>query len=459
MKKIILALALLSLYSCANIQSLEGGDKDITPPKLKNITLADTHFNQKEIVLEFDEYIQLNDPDKTIKLYPEHSKLKCSVAKKKILIKLDTLLQANTTYFLHIDKGIKDVNEGNTFSYQKLFSTGSDIDTGKIILQIDNINEYKNLKAAILINQASDSLRNFDYLYTLNVNAGKIEFQGLKTNSNYYAWVYSDKDLNNKPDWYQPIAFTGRIKPDTSLKLHIHEWINKLNITRAVTDGSYIKIHYSKNKYYYLLLKQIINFKLDNLIYATEDSALLETFETNLRTDTIRSIDPYSELHGLISSSIRIIKGRETIIEYIEPYFYSAEEKNLKPKFVKRIYKNKPDSIFLYVPRIDEMDTLDISKYPLIESDQLSLLTIQLIDTSQKTDIYIKKDEKIIRVIHEINSAELFLDPGTYTVEIYESENEVKLNPFKQVDGPKKLYSKTLILKASWEENMQVKLE
>jgi uncharacterized protein (DUF2141 family) len=130
-------LIILSLICCAKRSTPTGGAKDSIPPVLTNAfpKLNTTFFDEKEIKLIFDEYVQLNDIKKQLiispplknggyKIYPS------SGASKKLTLSLiDTLLES-TTYTFNFGEGIADYNEGNKMSYfTYTFSTGAEIDS------------------------------------------------------------------------------------------------------------------------------------------------------------------------------------------------------------------------------------------------------------------------------------------------------------------------------------------
>ena len=65
LNKILLALCLLILFSCASVKAPQGGPLDSDPPKLKSTTPAIlTNLNQgQQITLSFNEFIKEDMPD------------------------------------------------------------------------------------------------------------------------------------------------------------------------------------------------------------------------------------------------------------------------------------------------------------------------------------------------------------------------------------------------------------
>jgi len=130
---------LILLSACARIGRPTGGDKDTTPPRLlKSIPdTKTTNFNGKEIVLYFDEYVQIKNPTKNLLISPPLQQspviVPAGIASKSFKIKFQDSLQPNTTYLINFGNSIVDFNEGNKLpNLQLVFSTGSVIDSLKL---------------------------------------------------------------------------------------------------------------------------------------------------------------------------------------------------------------------------------------------------------------------------------------------------------------------------------------
>jgi hypothetical protein len=133
---LISAFTLISFIGgtgCANIIPPTGGPRDSIPPRLVSVSPHDsaTNFKTKTIVFNFDEYVELDNPQQNVLISPT-PKLNPIIERRlrTVTIKIKDTLQANTTYFFDFGKAIKDVNEGNIlkhFSY--VFSTGPNLDS------------------------------------------------------------------------------------------------------------------------------------------------------------------------------------------------------------------------------------------------------------------------------------------------------------------------------------------
>ncbi len=129
------AVVSLGIFTgCANIVPPTGGKKDVTPPKLVELSPKDSLLNTRvtKINIEFDEFISLNEPGKEIQVSPVLPVPVVTVVNgKKLTLKIpDSLLKENTTYRVNFGNSIKDLNEGNVFkNLNYIFSTGSYFDS------------------------------------------------------------------------------------------------------------------------------------------------------------------------------------------------------------------------------------------------------------------------------------------------------------------------------------------
>ena len=134
MKKIVVfCLLLLSLAGCAKIVLPTGGPKDTTPPVVTKEVPANrsTLFNSKSIKISFNEFVVLNNPNKTVIVSPPFAEApELEIVNKSVVIHLPDSLRANTTYSIALAETIKDYTEGNPISiYEYTFSTGNNIDS------------------------------------------------------------------------------------------------------------------------------------------------------------------------------------------------------------------------------------------------------------------------------------------------------------------------------------------
>ena len=88
MREALVAGSILLLFGCAQQVAPTGGPKDETPPKILSEEPANlsTEFTSNEIVISFDEFIQLKSPAEQVVISPPMMKSPTYQLKKKSLV-------------------------------------------------------------------------------------------------------------------------------------------------------------------------------------------------------------------------------------------------------------------------------------------------------------------------------------------------------------------------------------
>ena len=111
--KYILPIILL-LFSCASVQQLDGGDKDITPPQVQSVFPDSASLNVKSKIISFtfDEYISTTKTNELLIISPSQ-KINPTIESKgkKLIITLNDSLLPNTTYTIQFNRSVIDINE------------------------------------------------------------------------------------------------------------------------------------------------------------------------------------------------------------------------------------------------------------------------------------------------------------------------------------------------------------
>lgn len=135
---IFFALVLLAsfFHQCGQPLPPMGGKKDSIPPMMIKAVPADsgTNANAKTIVLEFNEYIQLQNIQQQLIVSPVPLiQPQIEGRLKTVTIKLKDTLRPNTTYSFGFGDALQDINENNPLrNFTYVFSTGPTIDSGKL---------------------------------------------------------------------------------------------------------------------------------------------------------------------------------------------------------------------------------------------------------------------------------------------------------------------------------------
>jgi len=132
----LVAMALVQMGGCANIVPPSGGPRDSIPPYAVYAKPKDSSTNiaPKEILISFNEYITTNALQEQLIVSPNIKNNPLIDQRLNMLrVRLSDSLNSNTTYSFQFGNAIRDVNENNIVqNYTYVFSTGSQIDTGKL---------------------------------------------------------------------------------------------------------------------------------------------------------------------------------------------------------------------------------------------------------------------------------------------------------------------------------------
>lgn len=192
------------LYNCANQAILQGGPKDVTPPKidsLKSTPNFQTNFRPNQIKLYFDEYISFKNQSQVMISPPVKKNPTYSQNGKHIIVefpKEDTLFD-NTTYNINFSNTIVDLNENNPFNnFSFIFSTGDKIDSlslkGKVLDAFDKKPEKDIF--VMLYDKSEDSIvvKSRPYYFAISASDGSFKINNIKKGS--YK-IFALKDQNN----------------------------------------------------------------------------------------------------------------------------------------------------------------------------------------------------------------------------------------------------------------------
>lgn len=236
MKKHLIYFALIPLallYRCANPVTPTGGNKDIVPPLLLSVEPKNNSINQKpkQIIFRFNENIQVNNAKEQIIVSPKpKDKYDIKTGKDFVVITFsNNSLQENTTYSVHLNESIKDLNENNPGFFKPIvFSTGNNIDTLQLLGKCTFIEEPKNqkLKIQTLTKPIHRNIVSKSLGFTLS---------GLPADSIY---IIAFNDLNNNDSFEQneDVGLT-KVKPgDTTDVLIYPVQRKKINLFKYGTS-------------------------------------------------------------------------------------------------------------------------------------------------------------------------------------------------------------------------------
>jgi hypothetical protein len=314
---LLLAVVFLCFQRCAQVAPLTGGVRDTTPPKLIEAipSVPSINFNSNEILLRFDEYVQLKDLKNQLLVSPSlktEPEVTADGKKIRMVLKKEEL-QPNTTYRIYFGKAIADMTEGNPIAnFEYVFSTGTYIDSLKVSGIIKDAFTETNV-ADVLVGlfesrNFSDSMvykKKPDYI-TRSVASGSYAFEHLPAKP-FRVIAFTDKNKNYIYDGEtEKIGFAN-----TELLLNSDTSVN-ISIFQELPARTYIKKTVSP---YYGLLNIIYNqksvFKIQPL-FLQASGAIRET-SAGAEKDTITVVyDGMKDSLGLIVQDV-ISKKYDTV--------------------------------------------------------------------------------------------------------------------------------------------------
>lgn len=253
-------LASILFYSCAQVVSPSGGQKDVEPPRVlwSSPEMQSTHFKAEIIEIQFDEYIQFRDfKEQFLVSPPLPTAADVEIRSKKIIIEINDSLKKNTTYLFNFGNSIVDINEGNVLeNYKYVFSTGNEIDSLSLNGVVADAYSLKTEKGILLMlydefydsipylsipsyTSRSDENGNFSIS---NIKKGKYKLFALEDKNNNYIFDRAD----------ERIAFTKELidintKGSDSLKLFLfQEEDQKKYIKEKIIANNSLQLIFSK---------------------------------------------------------------------------------------------------------------------------------------------------------------------------------------------------------------------
>lgn len=248
---------------CATQGRPSGGPKDTTPPKVvesKSTQNYQTNFEQREIIIEFDEFIKLKNVFKNVLISPPMLNFpEISERGKKLRIKFNPLenIRKDATYTINFGDAITDFHEGIPYpNYRFVFSTGDEIDSLTISGKVIDFKTKKPLNniPVILYDNLEDSIiyKERPFYFAKTDENGLYEIPNVKSDT-FQIFAIDDQNLNYYLDQEsESIAFldssfviTDSFKQKINLELALVE--PKLKITDKISEP-YGKVTFKFNK-------------------------------------------------------------------------------------------------------------------------------------------------------------------------------------------------------------------
>ncbi|MFT5156747.1 MAG: hypothetical protein ACI9NN_001053 [Bacteroidia bacterium] len=433
---------MLLLASCASVSSPPGGPRDTTPPKVLKTTpnSAQLNFYSTEVVLVFDEYIQLKNPTSEIQISPPFEGIiKTKLKGKTLIITLPEYPKINSTYQMHFGQALVDVNEGNVLeNFLLVFSTGDYIDS--LSLSGSVLDAYtKVAKSGLkvyLYNNYSDSsllLKKPNYI-TMTDSSGNYTFNHL-AKGNYRITSHGDKNKNGTVDPKEDVGVSEVI---TQLDSNKTAGTLRSSIFDPQTDVKLIKTTERNTDLIQLVFNQAIDkkdlkvYSLDFVSTSNKDNTL--PFRFGKSSDTLYVFTPFEKNHTEDTLSFVVIIDSDTLQT-------STRTKKNNPS-------TKPRFHLIALQQGELLNTINLqTNYPIRKTNSDSIQIINRTDSTfiNPIEVLISDDRLNIQLKVKTkfaNSYSIALSKG-FAQFINNKENEIDTLSYK---NPKKEELSTLEL-------------
>lgn len=362
------------LQRCANPMSPKGGPKDTIPPTLLEVSpiTGTTNFNEQEITLVFDEFINADKLKQNLVITPKSNFVyKHQVKRMELTLKFEDPFLDSTTYSLNFFDGVTDITEKNpVINLYIAFSTGSFIDSMKVQGNVSDLISQDMMKGYTVglypISDSLDFLKHNPTYFTTTDTEGFYEINYIKSGK-YKIISFDDENRNLLLD---PETESHGFISDTlnlfSVDSTIHEIRTQLLNVKPITyinarpTGQYIEAKYSREIDNYTIspdtIKSIIvGDKKDGIrIYNNNQFAFNDSVQFVLNTYDSLGNNTIDTVKTIFLDSNRKLPSFSTTIET------KANQKLIKNQIVKvkfnkpiesidsNLFVLKKDSTFLY---------------------------------------------------------------------------------------------------------------
>ena len=315
-------LIALTIYSCANVVTPTGGEKDIIPPTVLQYS-PDTnslYFDAPEIHIQYDEYVVLNDVFNQVIISPPLDGIpEYKIKGKTLTIKLNSTLRDSTTYTVNFGQAIKDNTEGNILNnFTYVFSTGSYLDSLQISGKVTDLLTGAPSDSSFRTQQPyyftkTDETGNFKIS---NIKAGEYKLYALEDqNFNYFYDLPNERIAFQRETIYIDSNITDQklqIFSEEKIRQNLLETKSQryaqtqMVFSRPSTEVSITSLNPISEKIYFTK-----NKSLDTII-VWSDNYKLDTFRLKINYDTTEIIKKISLKSIPVDSNFQLNKNTFT---------------------------------------------------------------------------------------------------------------------------------------------------
>jgi uncharacterized protein (DUF2141 family) len=439
-----------------------GGPRDTLPPILRTAEPKDATVNFKgnRIVLEFDEYVSVENPFEKMSYSPV-PKIAPQVEGrlKTVTIKIKDTLEPNTTYSIDFGNAIRDINENNELKdFRYVFSTGPKIDSGVLqgrVIMAETGQPDSTLIVVLHSSMEDSAVAKQKPRYAARLNKeGQFVFRYLAPGE-YAIYALKDVDGGKKYDQQsEAIAFFDqKVQSDQTNPILLYafvenpEEIKPPKIPTATTGAGVQKNKDDKRLRFTTNLDNSRQDLLDNLIFQFENKiAEYDSAKLRFTDEAFKPIGAYSLS---LDSTRKKLTVRHT---WIEDRKYNLI---IEKDFAK-------DTAGNFITR---SDTLDFKAKKNADYGSLDIRIVGL-DTTTKPILYLYKDEKPVlsQSLKSDRYKYALIRPTEYEVRIlYDRNGNGKWDTghFGKRIQPEKVVSRKqkLSIRANWDNELEINLK
>ena len=442
---------------CAQIGSPTGGPRDSIPPELVSAIpkLLNTNFKGNKIILNFNEYVDVQDVQNNLLVSPLPKINPTIDFKFKIVtIKLKDSLLDNTTYTINFGNAIRDNNEGNPFkNFSYVFSTGKTIDSlqirGSVI--VAQTGKADSTIIALLYQQADDSAvqkRKPNYIAKLD-SSGNFTFKYLAAGE-YKIYALKDgdggKNYNSKIEMF---AFADSIvaaaENFSPIKLYAYEEEKEEKKVPRTTaaGGKNAALLDKKLKYTSNLTNNEQDLLSDLLLTVNHPLKMLDAKKlilTDTNFNTIATKISIDSTQKIISIQTKWKEGTQYRLLLFKEAFSDSSGTQLAKQDTIRFVTKQETAYGNLIIRFSNLATV---VHPILQFIKEGEIYKSIPITSpQWSDKLFRPGEYELRVLFDDNNNGKW-DPGSYSK---------KIQPEKAMTLDTKL-----VIKANWDNEREIK--
>ncbi len=471
----------ITFIGCANVLPPSGGERDTTPPVFIKSSPENfaVNFDSKNIVLYFDEYINLKNKDNIIITPNCHPKPEITRKNKSVVIKLSCDLKKNTTYTINFNNSIIDLNEGNEVKNLKyIFSTGNKIDSCYVAGKVSDFLFAENQPNCVVsLFNGHDSIINLQY-YGLTDENGEYIIENIK-DTLYTIFAFCDNNDNLNYDLGELVSKKTELNA-LNQEFNLKVFQENLNPIEFYENRHQNLIHFEHN-----LISEPIEIlncdgswlrkKYESIFWFNETIKLIHFKHRNFY-DSIRvnskvkhnnfDLEIISENKEIINNNRIVISSKLPLSEFDSDKIFINNEQ-VKLKLVDPFHLElSPDFKIKEKVSITLLDSALTDKfYQSNDSTKLNLdfsaenfgnLIVSSDKYYENSVLELFQNSKTIKVLDfEKKQSLMNLNPGKYQLRIYQDNNQNLMwdhGGFNQLNNSEKIqvFPEIIDVKANW---------